>query len=415
MAGIIDYGLVNPNLTNAFSGGYNQAEQNRNALLQQQQARQMAELQLRGANREEQNALAESEAYKQAGGDYNKLQQNLMAGGLGKQSLAVGAQIQKMDADRLSKLKTQTELMGHTATHIMANPTLENALNSTQLFGKQTGADVSADVAQLQQIGNNPEALRQWAAGHALKAENLLPKFEQVAMPGGGKQLGTVNPVTGKMDVNQTIAPEMTPYEKQRLSQENRRINLSENEATLKREGIEGISPKEMQKREATLPQATSTIKGFENKSDTFIKDLKALRNHPGLSQITGLVAGRVPAITSEGRAAQALYDKVVAKGGFQALQDLRDASKTGGALGNVSNQEGKQLTASFAAISRIQDAKDVQAAIDDAIGNIEGAKTRMREAYDATYSYKNKQSEAGKPATSAAPTSIDALLNKYK
>jgi hypothetical protein len=158
---------------------------------------------------------------------------------------------------------------------------------------------------------------------------------------------------------------------------------------------MESLPPKEIQKREAALPQATSAIKGFETKSDSFIKDLEKLRDHPGLSQITGLVAGRVPAVTSEGRAAQALYDKVVAKGGFQALQDMRDASKTGGALGNVSNQEGKQLTASFAAIQRTQDAKDVRAAIDDAVANIQGAKTRMREAYDSTYSYKTGNAPA--------------------
>lgn len=157
---------------------------------------------------------------------------------------------------------------------------------------------------------------------------------------------------------------------------------------------MESLPPKEIQKREAALPQATSAIKSFESKSDSFVNDLTKLRDHPGLSQITGIVAGRVPAVTAEGRAAQALYDKVVAKGGFQALQDLRDASKTGGALGNVSNQEGKQLTASFSAIDRRQDAKDVKAAIDEAIGNVQGAKTRMREAYDATYQYKS-----GKPA----------------
>jgi hypothetical protein len=169
---------------------------------------------------------------------------------------------------------------------------------------------------------------------------------------------------------------------------------------------MESLPPKEIQKREAALPQATSAVKGFENKSDSFVSDLQKLRDHPGLSQITGIVAGRVPAVTADGRAAQALYDKVVAKGGFQALQDLRDASKTGGALGNVSNQEGKQLTASFSAIDRRQDAKDVKAAIEQAIGDVQGAKARMREAYDATYSYKSAA-----PATS----NIDSLLDKYK
>ena len=152
------------------------------------------------------------------------------------------------------------------------------------------------------------------------------------------------------------------------------------------------LTPKEKQKREAAYPQATSAISSFETKADSFVKDIEKLRDSPGLSEITGFAAGRLPGLTANGRAAQALYDKIVAKGGFQALQDLRDASKTGGALGNVSNQEGKQLTASFGAIDRRQDAKDVKAALDQAIGDIQGSKTRLREAYDMTYSYKAEQ-----------------------
>ena len=166
----------------------------------------------------------------------------------------------------------------------------------------------------------------------------------------------------------------------------------------------EGLPPKEIQKREAAFPAATSAVTGFEKKSDSFIKDLRTLHDHPGLSEITGIAAGRLPGLTANGRAAQALYDKIVAKGGFQALQDLRDASKTGGALGNVSNQEGKQLTASFAAIDRRQDAPDVKAALNDAIASVEGARTRTREAYDSTYSYKS-------PAGQAAPSSAAAKI----
>lgn len=176
---------------------------------------------------------------------------------------------------------------------------------------------------------------------------------------------------------------------------------------------MEGLSPKDIQKREAALPQATSAVQGFESKSDKFIQDLQKLRDHPGLASITGIAAGRMPGLTSEGRAAQALYDKVVAKGGFQALQDLRDASKTGGALGNVSNQEGKQLTASFSAIDRRQDAPDVQAAIDQAIADIEGSKTRMREAYDITYSYKSGNAPATPPAVVPSRPGAPAVAAK--
>jgi hypothetical protein len=177
----------------------------------------------------------------------------------------------------------------------------------------------------------------------------------------------------------------------------------------------ESLPPKEIQKREAALPQATSAVTGFEKKADSFVKDLTALRDHPGLSEITGIAAGRLPGITAAGRAAQALYDKVVAKGGFQALQDLRDASKTGGALGNVSNQEGKQLTASFSAIDRRQNAADVKAAIEQAIGDVQGTKTRMREAYDSTYAYKTPAAAAGQNALSPAEqTELDQLRKRF-
>ena len=194
-----------------------------------------------------------------------------------------------------------------------------------------------------------------------------------------------------------------------------KQVLVSREEAISKRlspaAAMESLPPKEIQKRESALPQATSAVQGFESKSDKFIADLKALRDDPGLENITGAIFGRIGSVTREGSRAQALYDKVVAKGGFQALQDLRDASKSGGALGNVSNQEGKQLTASFAAIDQRQNAADVRAAIDQAIFDIEGTKTRMREAYDSTYSYKNGGASAPAPA---APN-IDALLNKYK
>ena len=180
---------------------------------------------------------------------------------------------------------------------------------------------------------------------------------------------------------------------------------------------MESLPPKEIQKREAALPQATSAVKGFESKSDKFIADLKALRDDPGLENITGPVFGRTGSVSQAGSRAQALYDKVVAKGGFQALQDLRDASKTGGALGNVSNAEGKQLIASFSAIDRRQNAADVRAAIDQAISDIEGSKTRMREAYDSTYSYKSGEAStpAAAPGKLAPASNIDALLNKYR
>jgi hypothetical protein len=174
------------------------------------------------------------------------------------------------------------------------------------------------------------------------------------------------------------------------------------------------LSSKEIQQREAKFPQATQAVKTFEAKTTELEKDLIALRNHPGLSSITGLVAGRVPGLTAQGRAAEALYDKIMARGGFKELQDMRAASPTGGALGNVSNQEGTQLRAAFAAIDRKQDAADVKKAIDIAISDLQGSKGRVREAYDMTYDYKGGGEAPAGGGGGATPT-IDQLLEKYK
>jgi hypothetical protein len=154
-------------------------------------------------------------------------------------------------------------------------------------------------------------------------------------------------------------------------------------------EAIEGLTPQMRQKLEASYPQATTSLKGHQNKTTLFIKDLEALRDSPGLDSVTGFAAGRAPGLTDAGRRTVALYDKVVAKGGFQSLQDMRDMSKTGGALGNVSDRENTQLKASFAAIDRKQNAADVRTALDDLIKELRGGLGRLQDAYDLTYEYK--------------------------
>jgi hypothetical protein len=174
---------------------------------------------------------------------------------------------------------------------------------------------------------------------------------------------------------------------------------------------MESLTPKERQSREAKFPQATSAVKTFETTSNTLIKDLETLAKHPGLGSITGIAAGRLPGITSAGREAEALFDKISARGGFQELQNMRQASPTGGALGNVSNQEGAQLRQAFAALDRRQDAASVRKAISDAINQIRASQQTIKEAYDMTYEYK----QGGGAAPVPAAPNIDALLNKYK
>ena len=184
-----------------------------------------------------------------------------------------------------------------------------------------------------------------------------------------------------------------------------KQIFVSRDEAIAKRlapaSAQESLPPKEIQQREAKYPQATSAVKTFESKSDTLAADLEKLANHPGLSGISGLVYGRTPAVTKDARAAQALYDSIVARGGFAELQSMRASSPTGGALGNVSNQENEYLRDAFAPINRTQDTGDLKTALKNAAITTRTAKQRVRDAYDMTYDYKTG---GGAAAPAAAP-----------
>lgn len=335
-------------------------------------------LQNKAVNMEIQNALAEQEAYKQAAQSGN-LQQSLMERGLGKQALAAGKVQAETQQSQMKALAERLPIQRDMAKDMAFNPSDQNI--QAHLQDQVIKGWITPQEAQTrwQRVANlNPEQRQQFFLQGATKAEDVMQ--QQIRQE--ERMRGTV-PAGYRMTDQGTLeaipgGPTTTP-----------------------------LAPKELQKRNADYPAATAAIKGYESKADLFIKDLEKLRDHPGLDNITGVIAGRTPSITADGRAAQALYDKIVAKGGFQALQDLRSMSKTGGALGNVSNQEGKQLTQSFAAISQVQDAPDVRAAIDQAISDIEGSKTRTREAYDATYEYKTSGGAApttGAPVTGNSP-----------
>jgi hypothetical protein len=387
-----------------------------------QQQNELARLQMQ----EYERARGEEEQLRNylAGADFSKPEARAGLTKFGKTGLAYGKALTEQDTAKLAQQETafkvqkaKKDFISQAQRDTSQNPSDANItafkedLMANPLFSETEKAQMAAGADRI--LAMPVDQRRAFMASQGASASELKPVLTPQTLGGTVQVLqtpafgGTASVVPGSVGaVTQTPAQieqakrdqQRLALEGQRVALEGERVRLAKDESDRKSAGLDALPPKEVQKREAAFPQATSVIKGFESKSDSFVKDLEKLRDHPGLSQITGLIAGRAPALTADGRAAQALYDKVVAKGGFQALQDLRDASKTGGALGNVSNQEGKQLTASFAAIDRRQDAKDVRAAIDDAIGSVQGAKTRMREAYDSTYSYKAGSTPAADP-----------------
>ena len=363
-----DYRLLDTTLPYKVGGSVLQGMQDVNALRQQQLQNQAADFELK-------NALAEQEAYKQAAQGDIGVPQALMERGLGGKAAAyqkTTAEAQKLGLEgQYKKIEVQRARMGQLA----ANPTDENIIASLQqqiqageinpdqamqAFQQVQGMDINQRSQYFTKMGVSLDTLYKTQAEQQQRTQGTVPAGYRMT------QQGTLEAIPG--------GPTTTP-----------------------------IAPKDLQKREAAFPQAKASVAGYESKADKFVRDIdELLENKDGLDEITGYLAGRteLSAISPSGRKALAKYNQITAKGGFQALQDIREMSKTGGALGNVSNQEGKQLVASFAAIDRRQSADDVRAALEQVKSDIEGSKARIRETFDETYAYK----QGGGAATGGAP-----------
>ena len=215
--------------------GFMQGQEIRNKLAQQEQARQLtdiqrqhATLQLQNATREQQAADEEAAAWKAGAGDPKVVLQQLQQRGLGKSAMALQGQLTKQQTDKLAQQKTMVDLVKHSANQVFANP--GSALQILQSFGQRTGVDMSDDIAEVQRLGGDLEAVKHWAAGKAVEADKLLPKFQHFGVPGVGVQTGSVDPITNKFTpgvlhkASDVLSPE-AEAQKKRVAVAGRSVN----------------------------------------------------------------------------------------------------------------------------------------------------------------------------------------------
>ena len=318
-------------------------------------------------------------------------------------------------------------------------PAVANALN----VGGQ-----SIDRNMLAQMAMSPnKAVRDRAAS----LEKLLPKEDsRYNVPG----VGLVD-AAGKVIVSSTSTPknianinpnDFTPASIQKFSQSGNYADLvskkpvgtGEGAATKAPAGYrytktgdleaipggpaaasESLSPKEIQKREAALPQARQSVKSVSNTMSVIGQTVDSLLANPdGINGITGLVYGITPAITGPARKAKAELDQLKNLAFIQGITELRAASKTGAAVGNVSNREGDRFENLKASLDRQQDKDDLIAALKKLKQQAELTSQFMSEAFDETYSYKSGGTSApaaapGKPAVPSVGTIQDGYRFK--
>lgn len=126
--------------------------------------------------------------------------------------------------------------------------------------------------------------------------------------------------------------------------------------------------------------------------------------NHPGLVGITG-VRGMLPNIPGTDAAnAAALLETLKSQVGFGVLQDMRNSNPTGGALGAISDAEGKRLEANLAALNNAQSLAQFQTSLKNIVDYAAAAAKRANAAYNRRYG-----ESAAAPPADAPPPPADA------
>jgi hypothetical protein len=164
------------------------------------------------------------------------------------------------------------------------------------------------------------------------------------------------------------------------------------------------LPPKVRAKREELYPKATTAVNSAVRDIDNQIALAKRLRDHPGLGAITGSIDAITPNIRDVATSAQSDYNTLLSQGTLSSLTRLRAASETGGALGNVSNQDTNLLRDSVGSLSQSQGKEALQSNLNQYISDLEFAKDNVQNAYNETYAYRMGAGEQGVPSKPRRP-----------
>lgn len=149
-------------------------------------------------------------------------------------------------------------------------------------------------------------------------------------------------------------------------------------------------------KQQGALNQDTASLTNAVSSFDRLGLAANTLLKHPGLSGVTGWQGAMPNFPGSKAADAEALLGTLKSQIGFSVLQEMRNASKTGGALGAVSDAEGKRLESNLAALDNAQSIEQFEQSLRDIVQYTEDAKDRLRQAYNLKHA--NQAPASGAP-----------------
>lgn len=160
----------------------------------------------------------------------------------------------------------------------------------------------------------------------------------------------------------------------------------------------------------AKKPQAESSVNDAVANLDRLKAEAQAIYSSSSVPRITGMT-GMFPSLPG-GNAAdlEAKLETLKSQTGFSVLQNMRDASKTGGALGAISDKENIMLQNNLAALSQKQSPEQFRKSLQQIIEYTDQAKSRIKSGFDRTYAPFQQQPQQQGAQRPMSKADYDAL-----
>ena len=258
---------------------------------------------------------------------------------------------------------TQESLAGLAARHIRTPEKLMDVQQRSLDRQATIGATVETARARLAQAAQNAEMVHEFRMSRAATDAGRAAETERHNKAMEGIQAQNAN-----------------------LNQQMRAMGLR-----IQEQGLELRRDIQSQKTDKIATEQEVSVNNVSANMDRLAQEANRLLTHPGLSKTTGLrswlpLAGGIATVPGTDAANfKASLETLKSQAGFSVLQAMRDASKTGGALGQVSDFENRMLQANLAALDTAQSEDEFKAALKKIIDYTEAAKGRLRNAARTT------------------------------
>jgi len=156
--------------------------------------------------------------------------------------------------------------------------------------------------------------------------------------------------------------------------------------------------------KEIAFPDAQGQFETALATIDNRLADIKRFREHPARDRVIGPLDAFTPNF-GRARGAQAIYDALVATATLDELQQMRKASPTGGALGNVSDADIRILRQSIGAMGQDQPEEDFNESLGIFETRLKQTRDQLIRRYRENYGYKLGKSWNPPTPTARAPT----------